>query len=116
MITIKNINKIIDILKLVRNSTALMELINDTNFASIFTKEIFNPENISNNINISDLKMYTLYKIFTESGYMNKILDNNTKELSGELAIEYTLDTLYCVLKEYSETKFDEGKENNNEK
>ena len=112
MITIKNINKIIDILKLVRNSSALMELINDTNFTSIFTEEIFNSENISNNI--YDIKMYTLYKIFHEHRYLSKILDNNVKEISNELAIEYTLDTLYCVLKEYSETKFDEGSNDDN--
>lgn len=113
MITIKSINKIINILKLVRNSSALMELINDTNFTSIFNKEIFNSENILKNM--SNPKIYTLYKIFYESGYISKILDGNVKELSSEIAIEYTLDTLYCVLKEYSETKFDEGEENNHD-
>ena len=111
MITIKNINKVIDILKLVRNSTALMELINNPDFGNIFNKEIFNPKNILKNI--SDTKVYTLYKIFYESGYISKILDGNVKELSKEITINYTLDTLYNVLKEYSETKFDEESINN---
>ena len=112
MITIKNINKIIDILKLVRNSTALMELINNPDFGNIFNKEIFNSKNISKNI--SSVKVYTLYKIFYESGYISKILDGNVEELSKEITIDYTLDTLYNVLKEYSETKFDEELNNDN--
>jgi len=111
MVTIKNINKVIDILKLVRNSTALMELINNPDFGNIFNKQIFNSKNILKNI--SDVKMYTLYKIFYESGYMSKILDGNVEELSKEITIDYTLDTLYNVLKEYSETKFDEENINN---
>ena len=112
MITIKNINKIVDILKLVRNSTALMELINNPDFGNIFNKEIFNSKNISKYI--SNVKVYTLYKIFYESGYISKILDGNVEELSKEITIDYTLDTLYNVLKEYSETKFDEELNNDN--
>lgn len=111
MVTIKNINKIIDILKLVRNSTALMELINNPDFGNIFNKEIFNSKNILNNM--SNVKMYALYKIFNKSGYISKILDGNVEELSKEITIDYTLDTLYHVLKEYSETKFDEENINN---
>ena len=111
MITIKNINKIIDILKLVRNSTALMELINNPDFGNIFNKKIFNSKNISKIM--SNTKVYTLYKIFYESGYISKILDGNVEELSKEITIDYTLDTLYHVLKGYSETKFDEENINN---
>ena len=111
MITIKNINKIIDILKLVRNSTALMDLINNPDFGNIFNKEIFNSKNISKIM--SNAKVYTLYKIFYESGYISKILDGNVEELSKEITLDYTLDTLYHVLKEYSETKFDEENINN---
>ena len=44
---------------------------------------------------------------------MSKILDGNVKELSKEITIDYTLDTLYNVLKDYSETKFDEENINN---
>jgi len=111
MITINNINKIIDILKLVRNSTALMELINNPDFSNIFNKEIFNSKNMSKIM--YNAKVYTLYKMFYKSGYISKILDGNVKELSKEITINYTLDTLYHVLKEYSETKFDEENINN---
>lgn len=107
MITIKNINKIIDILKLVRNSTALMELVNSPDLQDIFENNFGKRISIDTGCNLSEFKLMALSRIFMNSEIMK---DEN---LQKELAADFIFIKLYDILKEYSETKFDEENINN---
>jgi len=112
MITINNINKVIDILKLVRNSTALMEFINSPHIKDNLEEILHQKLDIKTGDNLSKFKQEMFAKIFMQPEYFGKILSGTEDEYS-EFALDFVLDKLYNVLKEYSETKFDEENINN---
>jgi len=106
-ITTDNINKIINILKLVRNSTALMELINGSEFMNVFNED-FAPELL----NKSDVKASVFYSLFLKPENFGRLLKGEIGDISKEFVVDYIFDKLYLVLKEYSENKFDEDIDN----
>ena len=109
MITPKNIDYIIKLLKLVRNSTALMELINSKGFSENLNNIIGTELSIENKSNVSEVKMYFLSNLIN-NGFNN----SDSESLSKEIATDFVLDKLYCILKEYSEKDFSEDLNNDN--
>ena len=103
MITPKNIDYTIKLLKLIRSSTALIELINSKDFSENLNNIIGTELSIENKSNVSEAKMYLLSNLI-KNGFDN--LDD--KNLSKEIAIDFVLDKIYCILKEYSEKDFSE--------
>lgn len=109
MITTKNINQAIKFLTLIRNSTALMELINSQDLQDIFENTFGKRLDITTGSNLSEFKLIALSKAFINSEILQ------SESLQKELATDFVLDKLYDILKEYSETKFDEDLNNGND-
>ena len=105
MITVKNINQAIKFLTLIRNSTALMELINSNELLQNLEK-MFGRFNTDYGNNIGELKYKFFTELFLNPEYFGKILKGE-ESIVNEIAVDFVLDKLYEILKEYSETKFD---------
>ena len=103
MITPKNIDYTIKLLKLVRNSTALMELINSKSFSENLNNIIGTKLSTKNKNNINEAKMYFLSNLIK-----NRFDNLDSESLSKEIATDFVFDKLYYVLKEYSEKDFSE--------
>lgn len=106
-ITTNHLKQVVQILNLVRGSTVLMELINTVDLLNMFT--ITNVEDLLGMV--ESPRAYLIAKIFSRPEILGNIL-NNSKEVSEELALEYTLSAIYTGLKIYEETSLGE---NNNE-